>query len=167
MTLATASSWTERSFVRYLVRGLASLRALFLRWHRTPKSAALTLRDQPQTWQPRTNSENYLAHSMLGEVCFREELQSAWKESEKRIEKWFEETVTLGNVLVRCDEQRLREVGGIRFVRRAEIVHALTLGRMGRIGEAQSELDKCSSQIGVGPEERKNLAVALAPVRRN
>jgi len=103
---------------------------------------------------------------MLGEDCFRKELGNAWTDSRARIEKWFRETVTLESVLPRCAEQRLRESGGVRVVPEAELVHALTLGRLGRRAEALEELEAFLNHTAAEEEARANLKVALEQISR-
>jgi hypothetical protein len=141
-----------------------------LRWHKTAKSAELALRDQPQTWEQKTrdtrgDGQTCVASSMLGETCFREEFGNAWRDSRARIEEWFRETVTLESVLLRCDEQLVRQKGGVRFVPEAELIRALTLGRLGRVEEAHKELERFWKQTTAGPEVRANLTAALQQIR--
>jgi hypothetical protein len=140
-----------------------------VRWHRTLKSVSLDLCEQPQNWEqeardPHGDEHLYIATSMLGEVCFREEFGRAWQDAAARIEKWFARTVTLENILSRCNEQKLREEGGVRRLPEAELVHALTLGRLGCAEEASAELRRFLSQSAAGQEAQINLFAALEQI---
>ena len=140
-----------------------------LRWHRSLKSAELTLRNQPQEWLqerqcPQRPDHGFTADSMLGEQCFREEFGKAWRSASVRVQKWFAETVTLESVLSRCDEQSNRQNSGICFVPEPGLVRALTLARMGRIAKANEELESFLEQSNTESDARANLRRALGQI---
>lgn len=138
-----------------------------VKWHRTPKSASLDLFEQPQEHMRGAGADDetkFTATSTLGEVCFREELGSLWKRISAGVQRWFDETRTLDQVLRRCDEQVAWKWSGPRHAPGARLVKAFTLARVGRAGEGRAELDEFLRELGEGEEARKNLEKALEEI---
>lgn len=138
-----------------------------VRWHGTRKSASLDLFEQPQEHMRETgppNETQYTATSMLGEVCFREELSSLWKRISPGVQGWFDATRALDQVLRRCDEQVARKWRGPRHAPDARLVKAFTLAKMGRSGEGHAELDQFLREQRESEEARKNLEAAIEKI---
>lgn len=138
-----------------------------VKWHRTLKSASLDLFEQPQEHMRGVGMEDeaeYTPTSMLGEVCFREELSSLWKRISPGVQRWFDATRTLDQVLRRSDEQVAWKWRGPRHAPDARLVKAFTLAKMGRSGEGHAELDQFLREQRESEEARKNLEEALEEI---
>lgn len=139
-----------------------------VKWHRTMKSVSLDLFEQPQ--EHMTRSEDwpggfeFTATSMLGETCFREELDSIWRRISTNVLAWLDATRSLGQVLSRCDEHLAWNWRGPRHSPEARLVRAFTQARMGRLGEARTDLERFLTETEGGEEARANLSGALEKV---
>lgn len=140
-----------------------------LRWHRSLKSVSLDLREQPQVHL--ADSEHLVpegsfcvASIMLGEGCFREELERGWKFCSPRISAWFDATRSCAGILEKCAEHLGRTQQAIRYVPGARLVRAFTYAKMGRCNEATAELDIFLEEHQEGALATANLSAALTQV---
>jgi hypothetical protein len=140
-----------------------------LKWHRTLKSVSLDLREQPQVHMvdsihktPETGT--CTAFSMLGEKCFREELEKVWALSSPRMAAWFDSTRDFAGILAKCGEHLAIDQSGIRYLPGARLVRAFTYANTGRPNEAKLDVDIFLEEGGEGVEARANLYEALRQV---
>jgi hypothetical protein len=141
-----------------------------VRWHKSLKSVSLDLREQPQEhWVDRKGDnpqvERYLVTSMLGEKCFREELETAWALSSQRIHAWFDSARNFASILEKCEQHLNRSQTGIRYIPGPRLVRAFTYAKTGRSSEAEAELELFLNEYQEGDESRANLHAALRKVR--
>ena len=138
-----------------------------VKWHRTPKSANLDLFEEPQVdWWRASNHKAeevnpYLVNISLGEKCFREELSRAWEGTSTQAMSWFDAARSLQGILQKCAVHLSRRQDGVRHLPGPRLVHAFTLGKLGRPDEANSELDKFFEEYQENAAARANLQSAL------
>jgi hypothetical protein len=137
-----------------------------VKWHKSLKSVSLDLREQPQVhWVDskgdKTAIESYLATSMLGEKCFREELEKAWTLSSQRINAWFDSARNFAGIHMKCEEHLARSQTGIRYLPGPRLVRAFTYAKTGRSKEAEAELELFLNEYQEGDVARANLYAAL------
>jgi hypothetical protein len=141
-----------------------------VRWHRTVKSANLDLLEEPQlNWWNTTNPSardvnRFLAQSMLGEKCLREELLRAWEKSRNEALAWFAATQSLPEILQKCEIQLLRKRNGPRHLPDGRMIKAFTLAKLGQPDEAISELRRFFEEYSESKEARVNLQSALEQI---
>lgn len=140
-----------------------------LKWHKTLKSVSLDLREQPQVHLmdpalPAIDTEFCVANALLGERCFREELEKGWTRCSPRISAWFGATHTFAGILDKCGEHLARSQSGIQYVPGARLVRAFTYAKMGRLNEAKIQLDTFLNDYHEGVEARANLYAGLDQV---
>ena len=138
-----------------------------LRWHRTLKSVNLDIFEAPQvewwnTAKPNERDSNpYLAHTLLGQKCFEEELARSWQNSRGQAQSWFESARTLPGILQKCDVDLNRRNDGPRHLPGARLVKAFTLAKLGMRSDALVELLQFFEEYQAGAEARTNLQLAL------
>jgi len=140
-----------------------------VKWHKTLKSVSLDLREQPQvhwvdTKSDKTPIESYLATSMLGEKCFREELEKAWTLCSHRINTWFDSARNFAGILKKCEEHLTKAPTEVLYIPGARLVRAFTYAKTGRSKEAEAELALFLTEYQEGDVARANLYAALREV---
>jgi hypothetical protein len=140
-----------------------------VKWHKSLKSVSLDLREQPQVhWvdskNDKTPIESYIATSMLGEKCFREELENAWKHSSQKTTTWFDSTRNFAGILDKCEQHLGKSETGIRYLPGPRLVRAFTYAKTGRSNDAKAELDLFLNEYQEGDESRTNLYAALSEI---
>jgi hypothetical protein len=140
-----------------------------VRWHKSLKSVSLDLREQPRIhWVDskigETPIESYLATSMLGEKCFREELLNAWTLCSQRINAWFDSARDFTGILEKCELHLAKAQTGIRYLPGPRLVSAFTYAKTGRSDEAKVELELFLDEYKEGDEARANLYAALCDI---
>ena len=141
-----------------------------VKWHRTLKSANLDLLEEPQVdwWRASTRKaadvNPYLTQVLLGEKCFREELSRAWKETSWQALAWFDATRSLQGILQKSVAHLTRKQDGPRHLPGPRLVSAFTLGKLRRLDEANSELNKFFDEYAEGAQARANLQSALQQI---
>jgi len=140
-----------------------------LKWHRSLKSVSLDLREQPQVHLLNSagsvaDTETYVANALLGEKCFREELENTWTLCSQRIAAWFDSTRHFAGILAKCAQHLDKSLSGPRYVPGARLVRAFTYAKTGRLTEAKLELDVFLNEYDEGLEARANLSAALDQV---
>jgi hypothetical protein len=140
-----------------------------VKWHKTLKSVSLDLSEQPQVHLlgsagQKAPSGSCLATSMLGEKCFREELEKAWAFCSQKISAWFDSARNFEGILEKCEQHLTKVQPGIRHIPGLRLVRAFTYAKTGRPEEAKAELELYLSEYKEGDEARPNLYAALRKV---
>ncbi len=140
-----------------------------LKWHRTPKSVTLHLREQPQSFlQDTANSKSEeelcVVDTMLGERCLRDDLNKGWAFCAPKIYQWFQDTSTLDGIVKKCNEHMRRSKNEIQYVPGAQLVRLFTCAKLGRVSDVKAELEKYLAEHGEGSLARSNLQAALSKV---
>lgn len=137
------------------------------KWHRSIKSASLDLREQPQVHladSTNLGAHGFVASSLLGEKCFRDEFGALWKACWPRISEWFQSTRSTEGVLQKCAAHLARSAGEVKYIPGARLVRAFAYAKVGRRDAAMAELDIFLQEYEEGEEARQNLYSALAQV---
>lgn len=137
-----------------------------VRWHRTLKSAALDLFEEPLEYlnlQDDADAEPDTCFAMNGHgpQYLRETMTRMWSTVDAPVRAWFDGTKDLAGVLLRADEQRARTWRGPRHHPDPRLVRAFTLRRLGRDADARAALDEYVATDAVPASEIRVLNEAL------
>ena len=137
-----------------------------LRWHRSFKSSRFDVFEIPGTsvadWR---EIERDMAHTLYGKAYFMETLHTMWKRLGQSVQDWFSSVQSIRDVLSKAREQADRKWTGAHHHPDPLMVYAFTLGRMGRLEEALSALNRYFDIRSESLEAQENLKKALQKTR--